>query len=218
MDWEALFLSIKLSTVTVLILCPIGIFFSRLLAYHDFYGKNILQALVAIPLILPPTVLGYYLLIGFGSDSFLGKWFGHSLVFSFEGLVVASVIFNLPFAILPSQRAFQSIPREIREAASCCGMRPLQVFLRIELPLAWPGIISALVMSFAHTLGEFGVVLMVGGNIQGETRTIAIAIYDSVQAFDNSAAALMSAVLLLFSLIAISITFLISERNNRYYG
>ncbi len=221
MDWEALTLSIKLSALTVLFLLPIGIYFGRLLAYHDFYAKNLVQALFAIPLILPPTVLGYYLLIGLGSQSALGhglaSLFGHNLAFSFEGLVIASILFNLPFAIQPSQRAFEAIPREIREAASCCGMSPFKVLWRIELPLAWPGIVFAMIMTFAHTLGEFGIVLMVGGNISGETRTIAIAIYDSVQAFDNQAAAIMSATLLAFSMITITITYMMTGRNKPLY-
>ena len=128
-------------------------------------------------------------------------------MFSFDGLLVASVFFNLPFAVLPMRRAFESIQPEVREAAACCGMSAGRILWRIELPLAWPGILSALVLTFAHTIGEFGVVLMVGGNIPGETETIAIAIYDRVQAFDNAAAGLMSAVLLIVALTAIGITY-----------
>ena len=222
MDWESLLLSLKLSAITVLFLLPVGIILGRYLAYQQFYGKSLLQALLAIPLVLPPTVLGYYLLVFLGGSSSLGRGlealFGQTLVFSFEGLVIASIIFNLPFAIQPMQRAFESIPREIREAGACCGMSPIRVLLKIELPLAWTGIISAMVMTFAHTLGEFGVVLMVGGNIPGETKTIAIAIYDRVQAFDNQAAATMSAFLLIFSVIAISFTYLVTERHKKYYG
>ena len=180
------------------------------------------QALLAIPLVLPPTVLGYYLLVSLGGASSLGqlleRLFGHTLVFTFEGLVIASIIFNLPFAIQPIQRAFEAIPREIREAAACCGMTPAKVLWRIELPLAWTGIVSATTMTFAHTLGEFGVVLMVGGNIPGETKTIAIAIYDRVQAFDNESAAVMSAFLLAFSMITIAFSYLIADRNKNTYG
>jgi molybdate transport system permease protein len=128
------------------------------------------------------------------------------------------VLFNLPFAIQPMQRAFAAIAPEILDAAACCGLSRWRRLWRIELPLAWPGIVSALVLTFAHTLGEFGVVLMVGGNIPGETKTIAIAIYDRVQAFDNAAAGFMSAVLLLISLLAISATFLISARRERLPG
>lgn len=222
MDWESLLLSIKLSTITVIFLLPVGIILGRYLAYRQFYGKSLLQALLAIPLVLPPTVLGYYLLVFLGGSSSLGRsletLFGQTLVFSFEGLIIGSIIFNLPFAIQPMQRAFESIPREIREAGACCGLPPIKVLLKIELPLAWTGIVSAMVMTFAHTLGEFGVVLMVGGNIPGETKTIAIAIYDRVQAFDNQAAATMSAFLLIFSVIAISFTYLVTERHKQYYG
>jgi molybdate transport system permease protein len=222
MDWEALLLSAKLSALTVLFLLPVGIVTGRWLAYRRFYGKSMVQALLAIPLVLPPTVLGYYLLMSLGGASSLGQWleklFGHSLVFNFEGLVIASIIFNLPFAIQPIQRAFEAIPREIREAAACCGMTPTKILWRIELPLAWTGIVSSIIMTFAHTLGEFGVVLMVGGSIPGETKTIAIAIYDRVQAFDNGSAAVMSAFLLVFSMAAIAITYLIADRSKNTYG
>jgi len=217
MDWQALTLSVKLSLVTLIFLLPIGIFFGRWLAYRQFFGKSLLQTLLTLPLVLPPTVLGYYLLVAFSPNHGFGLWlantFGTTLVFNFQGLVLASIIFNLPFAIQPMQRAFSAIPREIREAAACCGMSPRQVLWKIELPLAWQGIVSAMVMSFAHTLGEFGIVLMVGGNIPAETQTIAISIYDRVQAFDQHSASIMSLSLLLFSMLTISITFWLSERN-----
>lgn len=218
MDWQALALSVKLSLVTLVFLLPIGIVFGRWLAYSQFLGKSLLQTILALPLVLPPTVLGYYLLVVFSPNQGLGLWlantFGTTLVFNFEGLVLASIIFNLPFAIQPMQRAFSSIPRDIREAAACCGMNPRHVLWKIELPLAWPGIVSAMVMCFAHTLGEFGIVLMVGGNIPHETQTIAISIYDRVQAFDDHAASIMSFSLLLFSMLTISFTYWLSERNN----
>ena len=222
MDWTALRLSLELGALTVLLLLPIGIWVGRRLAYRDFSGKGVAEALVALPLVLPPTVLGYYLLVAFGAASPVGQaWqsvVGRPLVFTFEGLLVASVIFNLPFAIQPMQRGFEAIPREVREAAACCGLSPWQALLRIELPLAWPGILSAMVLSFAHTLGEFGVVLMVGGSIPGETRTIAIAIYDRVQAFDDAAAAQMSALLLAISLATIALTYGVSRRVGRRLG
>lgn len=207
MDWSAFSLSFRLAAATVAILLPIGIIAGRLLAWRRFRGRLLVESLLALPLVLPPTVLGYYLLVSMGVRSPLGsfhQWLlGHPLAFSFQGLVVASVIVNLPFAIQPMQRAFEAISTDIRDAAACCGMRPWEVFRRVELPLAWPGIVSGMVLSFAHTLGEFGVVLMVGGNIPGETRTLAIAIYDRVQAFDDRAAAVMSATLLVVSLLAI---------------
>ena len=222
MDWTALWLSLRLAFWTVLILLPIGIWLGRLLAYRDFRAKGVVEALVALPLVLPPTVFGYYLLVAFGAASPVGQlWqavFGHQLVFTFEGLLVASIIFNLPFAIQPMQRGFEAIAPEIREAAACCGMPPWRALLRIELPLAWPGILTAMVLSFAHTLGEFGIVLMVGGSIPGETKTIAIAIYDRVQAFDDRAAAEMSALLLAISLVTIALTFVFSRRVGRRLG
>jgi molybdate transport system permease protein len=222
MDWPALWLSVRLGVLTVLVLLPIGIYIGRLLAYHEFRGKEVAEAVVALPLVLPPTVFGYYLLVAFGAASPIGSlWqhlFGHHLVFTFEGLLLASIIFNLPFAIQPTQRSFEAIPVEVREAAECCGMSPWRKLGHIELPLAWPGILTALVLSFAHTLGEFGVVLMVGGSIPGETKTIAISIYDRVQAFDDLAAAQMSALLLAVSLITIALTFYFSRRIGRRLG
>lgn len=222
MDWTALWLSLRLAVFTVLLLLPVGILAGRRLAYGEFAAKGLVEALVALPLVLPPTVLGFYLLAIFGADSPLGSAWqavtGTSLVFSFEGLLLASVIVNLPFAILPMQRGFEAIPREVREAGACCGMTPWQVLRRIEMPLAWPGVLTASVLSFAHTLGEFGVVLMVGGNIPGETETISIAIYDRVQAFDNAAAARMSALLLVVSVVTIALTFAFSRRLGRRFN
>lgn len=222
MDWVALSLSLRLAVMTVLVLLPIGIFAGRALAYHQFRGKGLVEALVALPLVLPPTVLGYYLLVAFGTASPIGQvWhavFGSQLVFSFEGLLIASVIFNLPFAIQPMQRSFEAIPPEVRDAAACCGMSPTTALAKVELPLAWPGILTAMVLSFAHTLGEFGIVLMVGGSIPGETKTIAIAIYDRVQAFDDVEAGRMSALLLAISLATIGLTYTLSRRVGRRLG
>lgn len=202
-----------------MVLLPIGIWAGRKLAWASFRGKSMVEALLALPLVLPPTVLGFYLLLLMGSRSPIGQGyetlFGQQLTFSFEGLLVASILFNLPFAIQPMQRAFAAISQDIREAARCCGLSPWRILLRIELPLAWPGILSALVLIFAHTLGEFGVVLMVGGSIPGETRTIAISIYDRVQSFDDHAAGVMSMVLLLFSLAAISLSYVATARLGR---
>lgn len=222
MDWTALFLSLRLAGFTILVLLPVGILAGRALAYRQFRGKGLVEALVALPLVLPPTVFGYYLLVAFGAASPLGQiWqtlFGSQLVFTFEGLLLASVIFNLPFAIQPMQRGFEAIPPDVREAAACCGMSPLEALAKVELPLAWPGVLTAMVLSFAHTLGEFGIVLMVGGSIPGETKTIAIAIYDRVQAFDDAAAGRMSSLLLAISLAAIALTYAFSRRVGRRLG
>jgi molybdate transport system permease protein len=222
MDWTALFLSLRLGFWTVVVLLPLAIFAGRFLAYRDFRGKGVVEALVALPLVLPPTVLGFYLLVSFGRNSPVGEaWqavFGSTLVFSFQGLLVASVIVNIPFAIQPAQRGFEAIPAEVREAAACCGMSPWKTLLAVELPLAWPGLLTTMVLSFAHTLGEFGVVLMVGGSIPGETKTIAIAIYDRVQAFDTASAAQMSMVLFSISILTIALSFAMSRRVGRRLG
>ena len=211
MDWTAFALSLKLAAWTGAVLLPIGLGLARLLAFGVHRGKAVLEAVIALPLVLPPTVLGYYLLVSFGGASPLGQlWtrlFGHGLAFSFDGLLVASVLVNLPFAVQPMQRAFEALPPDVREAAWVSGLTPWRTFWRIELPLAWPGVLSAFVLTFAHTMGEFGVVLMVGGGIPGETRTAALAIYDRAQAFDTAAAGAMSALLLAFSVMAIAIVY-----------
>ncbi|MCP4431701.1 MAG: molybdate ABC transporter permease subunit [Gammaproteobacteria bacterium] len=222
MDDTALYLSLKLAFWTCVILFPLAIWFGRLLAWQKFPGKALVEALIALPLVLPPTVLGFYLLLSMGSNSALGQFYhaltGRHLVFTFDGLLLASVIFNLPFAIQPMQRAFEAIPVNIREAAWCCGLSRWQSLWRIEFPLAWPGAVSALALTFAHTLGEFGVVLMVGGNIEAETKTIAISIYDRVQAFDHQAAGTMSAFLLVFSLVSIGLVYRLSYRRRPHAG
>ena len=216
MDWTALSLSLALAAWTLAILVPLGIVAGRWLANTRSRSRPWLEALTALPLVLPPTVLGYYLLVAFGARSPLGaaieRLFGAPLVFSFAGLVVASVLVNVPFAVQPLQRAFASIPHEVREAAQCCGLSRWQAFARIELPLAWPGVLSAAVLTFAHTLGEFGVVLMVDGSIPGETKTVAIAIYDRVQAFDTASAGTMALALLVVSFVTVALSYVLSDR------
>jgi molybdate transport system permease protein len=220
MDWTALGLSLQLALATVAILLPLAFLLARWLAYGRFKGRGFVEALVALPLILPPTVIGFYLLTAFSQQSSLGQFFqsllGRPLAFSFEGLVLASVLVNLPFAVQPMQNALAAIPGNLRDAARCCGLGPLSVVRRIELPLALPGMATAVVLTFAHTLGEFGVVLMVGGSIPGETRTIAIAIYDRVQAFDDHSAGVMALVLLVLSLVALGITNTLARRMARH--
>ncbi|WP_392341316.1 molybdate ABC transporter permease subunit [uncultured Shewanella sp.] len=222
MDWQALWLSVKLSCFTVVLLIPLAIIVGRELAYRQFKGKSWLEALIMVPLVLPPTVIGYYLLVGLGNQSMIGQWVeqltGQQLVFHFSGLVIASIIVNIPFAVQPIQRAFETIPIDIRDAAACCGMSRLRIFFRIELPMIWPGVLTAVVLCFSHVLGEFGVVLMLGGNIAGETKTISIAIYDSVQAFDFDSAGMMSLVLLLFAVSALALTTSMSKRLGGHRG
>ena len=217
MDWAALQLSLLLALATALLLLPLGILASRWLARSRHAAKPLAEALLALPLVLPPTVLGYYLLVAMGQASPLGALYqqatSRSLVFSFDGLLVASLVFNVPFALMPMQRAFEAIPAELLDAARSCGLGPWQRLRRVELPLAWPGIVSGMVMTVAHTLGEFGVVLMVGGSIPGQTKTIAISIYDRVQAFDQAAAGRMSALLLGLSLATLLLTAWLSQRS-----
>jgi molybdate transport system permease protein len=219
LDWSALVLSLELAIATAAILLPLAVVLGRVLAWRQFAGKPGVEALLALPLVLPPTVLGYYLLVTFAPTSWLGQLYqglvGKSLAFSFEGLLVASVIANVPFAMQPVQRGFEAIATEVREAAWLCGMSAWRAFWRVELPLAWPGLLTAFVLTFAHTLGEFGVVLMVGGNIPGETRTLSIAIYDRAQALDDRAAGVMAATLLVLSFTAISVVYWLDRARSR---
>lgn len=211
MDWTAFGVSLELAFWTTGILLPLGIVVGRWLSLQRFRGRSFVDAAIALPLVLPPTVLGYYLLAAFSADQPIGQLWstltGSGLAFSFPGIVAASILFNLPFAILPIQRAFETVPGHLREAAWCSGLSVWRTFIRIELPLVWPGVVTAFVLTFMHTLGEFGVVLMVGGAIDGETKTIAIAIYDRVQAFDDEAAGAMSLLLLLTSFVTIALIY-----------
>ncbi len=208
-----------MALVTLVVLLPLGLFLGRWLAYTQFSGKPWIEALVMLPLVLPPTVLGYYLLVSLGGNSPIGRWMhdtlGVRLTFNFTGLLLASVVFNIPFIVQPIQRAFESIPRQLSEAAAVCGLGWWRTLLKVELPLAWPGILSGMVLTFVHTLGEFGVVLMVGGSIPGETKTIAISIYDKVQSFDLQAAHQMSLLLLVLSMLAVAFSFFATARLSR---
>jgi molybdate transport system permease protein len=216
MDWSALRVSLWLGAGTIIVLLPFGIWFGRVLAHRHFRGKLLVETLVTVPLVLPPTVLGFYLLVTFGARSPLGQAFqavvGQPLPFSFEGLLFASAIANIPFVVQPIQRGFEAIPPDVRDAAACCGLSPWQRFLRIELPLAWPSVLTAAILTFAHTLGEFGVVLMVGGNLPGETRTLSVAIYDRMQAFDDRSAGIMAATLLVVATVTLMATTMLSRQ------
>lgn len=219
MDWSAFALSMQLAFSTLAVLLPLGLLAGRWLARTSFKGRTWIEAAILLPLVLPPTVMGYYLLVALGGASPVGQWlqssFGISLTFNFTGLLLASVVFNIPFMLQPIQRAFESIPRNLNEAAQVSGLSTWAIFTKVELPLAWPGVLSAMVLTFVHTLGEFGVVLMIGGSIPGETRTLAISIYDSVQSFDLDAANTMSLALLMFSLVAVTTSLWLSGRRRR---
>ena len=204
----AFWLSIQVAAWTTALLVPLGLCLGRWLAFSRWRGRPWLEAALLLPLVLPPTVIGYYLLVALSPTAPLGgalaALFGQPLVFSFPGLVIASLVVNLPFAVQPVQQAYAALPANIREAAIVSGLSPAATFLAIELPLTWTGLFGAAALVFAHTLGEFGVVLMVGGNIDGVTRTLSIAIYDDVQSFEMSSAGLASFALVLFSLLALA--------------
>jgi molybdate transport system permease protein len=216
---EALALSIRLATCVSLILLVIGTPLAYWLAYSRRRGKFLIETVVALPLVLPPTVLGFYLLVAMGNRGLLGKlWqaiFGHTLAFTFTGLVLASVLYSLPFAVQPLVAAFEGVDRKLLDASAVLGATAWRTFRRVILPLSIPGVVTALVLSFAHTLGEFGVVLMVGGNLPGETRTVSIDIYDRTQSLDYAGANHMALFLLAFSFLVLSIVYGINRRVSR---
>jgi molybdate transport system permease protein len=208
MDWSALHVSLTLAVLTTLVLLPVGLALARWLAVTAWAGRPVVEALLLLPLLLPPTVIGFYFLVAFGQGSALGAWLAAShvrLVFTLEGLLLVSVLVNLPFMVQPIQRAFAAVPHSLREAAWVSGLSAWQTFWRIELPLAWPGLLAGMALTVAHTLGEFGVVLMVGGNIEGETRTLSVSLYDKVQGMDLQSAHVMALALLGVSLLALSL-------------
>jgi len=211
MDWQAIGLSLRLSACTTLVLITFGLPLAYWLANTRFRGRFLIEAVVALPIVLPPTVLGFYVLMAIGPLSPLGQFyeslFGHRLPFTFQGLLLASVLYSLPFAVQPFTSAFASTDRRMVEASWCLGVSKLGTFFRVALPLAWPGVLTGIVLSFAHTMGEFGVVLMIGGNISGATRTVSISIYDQVQALNYDAANQTSLVLLLFSFAVLAATY-----------
>ena len=218
MDWQALALTARLSGCTALLLLVIGLPVACWLATTRWRGRIFVEAVVALPLVLPPTVLGFYILVALGPKSPLGRWYetlaGHALPFSFGGLLVASVLYSLPFAVQPFTAALRGVETQLVEASQNLGATPLQTFWKVTVPLCWPGILAGMVLSFAHTLGEFGVVLMVGGNIPGVTRTVSISIYDDVQSLDYASAGRTSACLLLISFAVLSLTYAL-QRNFR---
>ncbi len=211
MDWQAFGLTIRLALLVSLVLVVIGLPIAYRLAFSRWRWKFLIEAIIAMPLVLPPTVLGFYLLIAMGSRSPLGRWWqaitGHPLAFSFEGLVIGSIIYSLPFAVQPFTAAFAAVDSRLLAASATLGVGRLRTFFRVIVPLSIPGLITGIALSFAHTMGEFGVVLMVGGNIPGITRTVSIEIYDRVQAFDFAAAHQTAAALLLLSFVILSLVY-----------
>ena len=216
MNVEALLLSLRLAATVSLLLLVLALPLAYVLAFFKWPGKFLVESVVALPLVLPPTVLGFYALLAMGQRGPFGKlWqvlFGHPLAFTFAGLVIASLVYSLPFAVQPLVAAFESLDRRLLDASAVLGAGRVRTLFQVILPLAWPGVLTSLVLSFAHTLGEFGVVLMVGGNLPGVTRTISIDIYDRVQALDYAAAQQTAVVLLLVCFIVLSIVYAVNRR------
>ncbi len=214
--FQPLLLSVQLAAITTLVLLIVGTPIAWWLAQSSSRWKPFVQTIVALPIVLPPTVLGFYLRIVLGPRGAIGGWWveltGSALTFSFSGLVIASCIYSLPFAVQPLANAFESLGQRNLEAAWTLGASRLDAFFSVALPLSVRGYLGAVVLSFAHTLGEFGVVLMVGGNIPGETRVISIAIYDQVESLNYTAAHQLSATLLVFAFIALFVMFFINRR------
>ncbi len=209
MDWSAVNVSLILAAWTTLVLLPVGLALARWLAVTAWAGRPFIEALLLLPLLLPPTVIGFYFLMAFGQGGGLGAWLaqtlGWRLVFTMEGLLLVSVLVNLPFMVQPIQRSFAAVPHSLREAAWVSGLSSWQTFWRIELPLAWPGLLAGMALTVAHTLGEFGVVLMVGGNIAGETRTLSVSLYNKVQGMELQSAHVMALALVGVSLLALTL-------------
>jgi len=215
MDWGALFLTLKLDLVVCGILLLIGIPIAIWLASSRWHWKFLLEAVVALPLVLPPTVLGFYMLLAMGPRSPFGRAYfairGRALPFTFWGLVIASVIYSLPFMVQPIAAAFASVDPKLIAASAVLGASRVRTFIRVVVPLSFGGLLTGLVLTFAHTLGEFGVVLMVGGNIPGVTRTVSISIYDNVQALDYASAGQTSLVLLVASFVILSVVYAVNR-------
>jgi molybdate transport system permease protein len=202
-NWTAILLTLKLAGLTAVVLLVIGLPIAYWLTYSRQRWKVLVESVVALPLVLPPTVIGFYVLVAIGPHSPVGRWYtelvGHPLPFTFEGLLVASVLYSLPFAVQPFASAFEQVDRRLVEMSWTLGVSKIGTFLKLIIPLSAAGIITGFVLSFAHTLGEFGVVLMVGGNIEGVTRTVSIEIYDEVQSLNYAVAGKTAALLLAIS-------------------
>jgi molybdate transport system permease protein len=215
-DWQAIVLSLELAALVCAILLIVGVPIAYWLAFSGWRWKFLVESVVALPLVLPPTVLGFYVLVAIGSRSPIGRawtaWTGHPLAFTFEGLVIASLFYSLPFAVQPIATAFAQIDRSLLDASETLGVSRMGTFRRVVLPLAVDGLLTGAVLSFAHTVGEFGVVLMVGGNLPGVTRTVSIAIYDDVQSLKFAAANQTSLVLLVFSFLVLALVYALRRK------
>jgi molybdate transport system permease protein len=216
MDWQAFWLTIRLAALVAAVLVALGLPIAYWIAYSRRRWRFVVETVVALPIVLPPTVLGFYVLVALGSHSPLGRWWqaitGHTLAFTFEGLVIGSIIYSLPFAVQPFAASFTLVDPRLLAASATLGASRLQTFFRIILPLSLPGLVTGVALSFAHTIGEFGVVLMVGGNIPGITKTVSIDIYDKVQALDYSSANQTALVLLAISFAVLSLVYSVNRK------
>jgi len=215
-DWQAMWLTLRLAVIVAAVLAALGLPLAYWITFSRWHAKFLVEAVVALPIILPPTVLGFYLLVAFGSQSAFGRRWqlltGHPLAFTFTGLVIGSIIYSLPFAVQPFASSFALVDRSLLAASATLGAGKWRTFWRIIFPLSLPGVVTGVALSFAHTVGEFGVVLMIGGNIPGVTRTVSIDIYDRVQAAEYASANVTSLVLLAFSFVVLAIIYGINRR------
>lgn len=216
MNWIAIGLTLKLATMTALVLLVIGLPLAYWVTFSRWRWKFAVESVVALPLVLPPTVLGFYILVAIGPHSPVGAFYtelvGHPLPFTFEGLLLASILYSLPFAVQPFAAAFEQVDRRLIEASWTLGVTRLKTFFKLIIPLSAAGLVTGFVLSFAHTLGEFGVVLMVGGNIEGITRTVSIDIYDEVQALNYTGAAQTSLLLLAISYVILLVVYTVNRK------
>jgi molybdate transport system permease protein len=216
MDWQAFWLTIRLAVLVAAVLAVLGLPIAYWIAFSRWRWKFLAEAVVALPIVLPPTVLGFYVLVALGSRSPLGRVWqsltGHTLAFTFSGLVIGSILYSLPFAVQPFAASFALVDPRLMAASATLGASKLQTFRRVILPLSIPGLVTGVALSFAHTMGEFGVVLMVGGNIPGVTRTVSIDIYDQVQALNYTAANQTALVLLAISFAALSLVYGVNRK------
>jgi molybdate transport system permease protein len=215
-DWQTLWLTLQLAATVSIVLFVVGLPVAYWIAFSRWRWKFLFEAVVALPIVLPPTVLGFYVLVALGPRSPFGRWWisltGHSLAFTFSGLVIGSILYSLPFAVQPFAASFSGVDRKLIAASATLGASPLRTFVRVVAPLSVPGLITGAALSFAHTMGEFGVVLMVGGNIPGVTRTVSIDIYDRVQAADYAGANATALVLLVVCFLLLTVVYGLNRR------
>jgi len=215
-DWQTLWLTVQLAFTVSVLLLLIGLPIAYWIAFSRWRWKFLVEAIVALPIVLPPTVLGFYVLVAVGPRSPLGRWWisltGHTLAFTFTGLVIGSVLYSLPFAVQPFATSFAAVDRKLIAASATLGASSLRTFLRVIAPLSASGLFAGAALSFAHTMGEFGVVLMVGGNISGSTRTVSIDIYDRVQASDYGGANQTALVLLMLCFVLLTMVYSLNRR------